>query len=223
MLDPVLLRRCFLTLSGEEQDRYRRFLPDWRRHQHLVSHALVRDVLSRYAAVLPAEWRFEVNPYGRPAIAECSESSDLRFSLSHTAGRSIVAVARGIDIGVDVESTTARAAPCEIADRFFSPLEIAQLKRNPDAFFDFWTLKEAYIKARGLGLAIPLDSFSVLLTDPDRPEVAFHSACPDRPERWHFAISRGPDYRMALAAATGAGQAVRIVEREIVPLADCGV
>jgi 4'-phosphopantetheinyl transferase len=221
VLAPELLRRQFLTLSAAEQGRHDGFRFDRHRRQFLVSHSLVRDVLSHYAPVPPSEWRFRVSEYGWPSVAWNGASPlDLRFNLSHTEGRSIVAVARGVDIGVDVESTASGRGVSGIAERYFSAAEIAQLSQHPEWFFDFWTLKEAYIKARGFGLAIPLNSFSFSLANPDRPAVSFHGECEDRPDRWHFVLDRGSDYRMALAAATDTCQPLRIVEREVVPLAE---
>jgi 4'-phosphopantetheinyl transferase len=85
-------------------------------------------------------------------------------------------------------------------------------------FFDFWTLKEAYIKARGMGLSIPLDGFSFLLSDNDRPRITFHDGCPDQPERWDFVLYRSEGYRAAVAFSAGSPERSRVVHREIVPL-----
>jgi 4'-phosphopantetheinyl transferase len=216
--DPELLQRQFLALSDSEQERQRRFVFERHRRQYLVSHALIRDVLSRYAPVAPEEWRFQTNAYGRPSIAEPAEWRGLRFNLSHTDGRAVVAVAWEVDVGVDVEATRALDDLSEIADRFFSPMEVAQLRKSPDWFYDFWTLKEAYIKARGLGLAIPLDTFSFILSDAERPAIVFHEGCQDQAERWQFVLQRGEGYRMGLAAAAGADHRIRVIEREVIPL-----
>jgi 4'-phosphopantetheinyl transferase len=206
-----------MVLSDAEQSQQRRFVFERHRQQYLVSHALIRDVLSRYAPVRPEKWRFEVNAYGRPFIAEPTEWQGLRFNLSHTDGRAVVAVAWEIDVGVDVEATNLHRDVSGIADRFFSPVELAQLRHDPGWFFDFWTLKEAYIKARGMGLAIPLGAFSFILSESERPRIVFHEGCPDQPERWQFVVLRGDGYRMGLAAAT-AGRPLRVLEREVIPL-----
>ncbi len=218
--DPELLERQLATLSAEERKRQRRPVSERDRKQFLVSHALVRHALSRYAPVPPGEWQFELNPYGRPSIREPAAWRSLRFNLSHTEGRAVVAVAWEMDIGVDVESTALERDLGEIAERFFSPLEIAQLRSWPEAFFDFWTLKEAYIKARGMGLSIPLDSFSIVLGDTEEPRILFHQGRPDCAGRWRFALRRGDGYRVAVAAAAGQTGRLQIVERETVPLAE---
>jgi 4'-phosphopantetheinyl transferase len=217
---PEILERQLAALSADERRQHSRFVFERHRRQYLVSHALVRDALSRYAPVGPADWSFEANQFGRPSIAQPAEWRGLRFNLSHTEGRSVIAVAWETDIGVDVEATAAARDLSEIADRFFSPIEIAQLKQRPDRFFDFWTLKEAYIKARGMGLAIPLNTFSFLLPECADPQIVLHQGCEDSAERWQFVLQRGSQYRMALAAAFGSGPRFTIVEREMVPFAD---
>ncbi len=198
--DPHLLERQFATLSEDERQRQRRFVFERDRHQFLVSHAFVRNVLSRYAPVAAASWQFETNSHGRPYIVQPASELDLRFNLSHTEGATVVAVARSLEIGVDVENVRRGGSLLEIADRFFSPYEVAQLAHDPELFFDFWTLKEAYIKGRGLGLSIPLDGFSFDLADRQKPAISFHEGCPDDPAAWQFVLRRaGPDHRWALA------------------------
>ncbi|MCA1586150.1 MAG: 4'-phosphopantetheinyl transferase superfamily protein [Acidobacteria bacterium] len=139
----------------------------------------------------------------------------LRFNLSHTHGLVACVAAVGCDVGVDVEWMD-RALTNDIAERFFSPHEAAELRRLPDAeqsrvFFDYWTLKEAYIKARGLGLAIPLDQFSFRLRPPAPPAIAFEPALDDDPARWQFAqTTPTPRHRLGLAiCADGRPRRVR--------------
>ena len=217
--DPALLERQLGVLSESERARQSRFVFERGRREFLVSHALVRDALSRCAPVAPSAWLFAENEYGRPHIVEPAEFGDLRFSLSHTAGRAVVAVTRGLEIGADVENVR-RGYPVDIAERFFAPSEVAQLAVHVDAFFDFWTLKEAYMKARGLGFAIPLSSFAFDLSDPARPAITFHNGCEDEPSRWRFLLDRSsPDYRFALAVSSG-DQPISVVQCEIVPVAD---
>lgn len=209
--DPEILKRHLAILSADEKERRGRFVFERDRHRFLVSHALVRESLSRYAPVAPAEWRFQVNEYGRPSIDWPESQRWLRFNLSHSEGRAVVAIAREIEIGVDVEATRLQNDLAVIASQFFSPREVARLGDEPNAFFDFWTLKEAYIKARGMGLAIPLDSFSFLLSDPANPRIEFHEGCADQPGRWRFFLRRGDGYRVALAGATS--EPLRVIEK----------
>lgn len=221
--DPALLRRQFAILSEREQQQQQRFRFEKGRHQYLVSHALVRETLSRYAPVAPAEWSFSTNRYGRPAIAEPAEFTHLRFNLSHADGMAVVALARDRDVGVDVENVTRQGQLLEIADRFFSPAEVRQLHQvdfshRRSMFFEFWTLKEAYIKARGMGLAIPLDSFSFDLSNSANPAISFHDGCEDDPGQWQFVQTRpGPDHRISLAVRLPSDRRLNVVNREIVP------
>ena len=215
ILDPDILARQLAVLSVAEQQKQQRFVFARHRHQYLVGHALVRDVLSHYFPVAPVMWKFNVNYYGKPFISWPLDCQGLNFNLSHTEGRAVVAVAWQTDIGVDVEFSTSRGNDMGIAKSFFSPIEVAQLERDPERFFDFWTLKEAYIKARGMGLSIPLDSFAFLLSENDHPRIHFHDGCPDRPERWDFNLYRGEGYRSAIAVSA---RGRRAIHRKIVPL-----
>ncbi len=125
-------------------------------------------MLSRYADVAPRDWPFRIDEHGRPELAaRPAGTPDLRFNVSHTNGLVACAVTVGREVGVDVEHTGRRLVH-DVAERFFSPREVADLRACPAAdqpvvFFDYWTLKESYIKARGLGLALPLRQFSFLL------------------------------------------------------------
>jgi 4'-phosphopantetheinyl transferase len=215
--DPAIRARQLAVLSPAERDRMSRFRFESGRDEYLVAHSLVRDVLSRYAPSPPGAWEFQTNQYGCPYIVAPAEHVGLRFNLSHTKGRVIVAVAQRADIGVDVERADRGGDLEAIADRFFSPPEVEQLKCDAKLFFDFWTLKESYIKARGMGLSIPLDSFSFSLSDPARPRITFHASCEDQPERWQFALQREEHYRVALSIACATP--LRITEREIIPMA----
>ena len=132
-----------------------------------MTRALVRTVLSTYhPSVDPRAWAFEIGQFGRPEIAGPSVQPTLRFNLSHTDGMVVCLVAGDREIGVDVEDTQRTGYTVEIADRYFSPAEVRELRswpaeRQAERFFDYWTLKEAYIKARGLGLQLPLDQFTM--------------------------------------------------------------
>lgn len=219
IVERQVLARQFGVLSEQERQRYRRFVYPRHRHQYLVSHALVRDVLSRYAPVSPEAWRFGTSPHGRPTILEPMEWRALKFNLSHTDGLSAVAVAWELAVGVDVEAVRMRADLRTLAERIFSAPEVEQLKVYPDRFFDLWTLKEAYVKATGFGLAIPLNRFSIVLSELERPRILFHASCPGRPEAWQFVLRRRKKYRMGLAAEVGALTQLSVKNRTIVPLA----
>ncbi|MCB1690299.1 MAG: 4'-phosphopantetheinyl transferase superfamily protein [Halioglobus sp.] len=163
-VDSALLARYHAVLTDEEKAKQQRYIFEKDRHCALVTRAFVRDVLSSYAAVEPADWRMEIGPTGKPELVD--PPVPLRFNLSHTPGLIICAVTPVYDIGCDVESLARRSDILGIADHYFSPQEVEELFSLPSEqqrsrFFDYWTLKESYIKARGLGLfALPLQGFS---------------------------------------------------------------
>jgi len=222
--DETAVQRYADLLNTDETARRNRFMFERDRRAYAVSHALLRTTLSHYADVRPEQWSFSFNDYGRPEIAEPFEHRGLRFNLSHTRGAALVGVVREHALGVDLESVDRNTACVELADRYFSPSETADLRQlspaeQHDGFFDYWTLKEGYIKARGMGLAIPLDSFSYRLRGGARIAIEFADGTTDDPAAWQFVKFR-PDPRFQAAVAVcGAGRAaVRFLLRQTVPL-----
>ena len=209
-------------MSADEHARMGRFIFDRDRRAFLMTRALVRTTLSRYAAVAPAAWQFIANAHGRPEILDRPAGvPDLRFNISHTDGLIACAVTIGREVGVDVECIR-RHLTHDVAGRFFAPDEVTDLRRLPEdeqarVFFDYWTLKEAYIKARGFGLALPLADFAFKLNPPHPPTIAFEPALEDDPATWQFLQGwPTPHHRLGLAVRReGADLPVRI--REIVP------
>jgi 4'-phosphopantetheinyl transferase len=139
-------------MCAEERAQQQRFYFEKGRHEYLVTRALVRTVLSKYVTVDPSTWRFEKNEYGKPAIVYPQGLPPLTFNLSNTTGLIACLVAFGRDVGVDVEDMTRPGETVEIAEQFFSPTEVAALRALPASaqryrFFEYWTLKEAYIIA----------------------------------------------------------------------------
>ncbi len=201
--EPRLLEAYLGLLSPEERGKQRRFHFERHRRQYLVSHALVRLTLSRYAPVRPEAWSFVTNEYGCPRVE--GEALGLRFNLSHTDGMAMVAVANNVDVGVDVEDTERPGETVALADRFFAPSEVAELRalevvRQRERFFEYWTLKEAYIKARGMGLSIPLEQFAFELQPGQPPRISFDPRLVDEPDGWQFAQFR-PSARHQAAVA----------------------
>jgi 4'-phosphopantetheinyl transferase len=202
--DPARLDAYRALLAPEELARGARYVFERNRHEHLVAHALKRRALSRFApAVAPAAWRFVIGEHGKPAVADAP--LDLRFNLSHTEGLVACIVAAGVDVGVDVETVARKTDTAAVAHRFFAVPEVAALRALPEAqqhdrFFEYWTLKEAYIKARGMGLAIPLGDFWFTLAPPGAPTIGFAPRLADDPGRWAFFQGElAPHWRMAAA------------------------
>jgi len=172
-----------------------------------VTRALVRTVLSSYVPRAPEAWRFVRTEHGRPLIAGAEADPETRwltFNLSNTTGLVACAVARDREVGVDVEWLDRRGQALEIADRFFSAPELAELRARPaerqlDRFFDYWTLKESYLKAVGKGLTLPLEAFALEL---DWGPIGLRVFPPitDDPATWQFHLcSPAPRHRLAVA------------------------
>lgn len=224
--DPALLEAYHRLMTPEEAERQARFYFPKGRHEHLCARALVRTTLSKYAPVDPREWRFLKGEHGKPEIAAPAGLPPIRFNLSHTEGLIACLVTLEREVGVDVEFVDRPSSTVEVADRFFSPSEVRALRARPaeeqrSRFFDYWTLKEAYIKARGMGLALPLDQFSFHLEDLPEIRISFDPRLVDDAESWQFQLwNPSAEHRMAAAIRRGRGAApVAIEVRETVPLA----
>ncbi len=215
--DPVMLAQCEELLAPDEKERNQRFLVAEARRQHLIARALVRTTLSRYAAVPPNAWIFTPNRYGRPEIAGPAGVPPLRFNLSHTKGLVACIVALDREVGIDVENIERPGSYVDLAHRYFSTSEAAHVASLPadgqqETFFDYWTLKEAYIKARGMGLALPLGEFAFHVGD--AIAIEFSGSIEDDPKSWQFERWRiGSRHKMAIAARR-AEEALKIVVRE---------
>jgi len=213
--DPQLLEHYRSLLCPAERARERAFLQAADRRAYLITHALLRTVLSRYCPRRPADWVFHTNPHGRPELAPGQTSLPIDFNLAHTRGLVACALTLGHAIGIDCECTD-RPAPLEVAEHFFSPTEAADLARAPARardrrFFAYWTLKEAYSKARGLGLCLPLHAYSFDLDDPQGPRIAIDPALHDHPAHWQFHLAaEDPDHLLAIAVKRGQGADLEI-------------
>jgi 4'-phosphopantetheinyl transferase len=212
-------------MSPDEHERMARFVFERDRKAFLLTRALVRTTLSRYASVAPADWKFITNVHGRPEIVDRPAGvPDLRFNISHTDGLIACAVTIGREVGVDVEHI-GRHLLHDVAGRHFAPREVSDLRKLPDdeqhkVFFDYWTLKESYIKARGFGLALPLGDFAFTLNPPRPPVITFEPTLDDDPATWQFLQDwPTPQHRLALAVRRDDRDLpVRI--REVVPPAN---
>jgi 4'-phosphopantetheinyl transferase len=160
-------------LSVDERERAGRFRFAQHERHFVVGRGLLRTFLASYLAIHPAAVRFSYGARGKPVLAADCSTGDLRFNLSHSHGLAVCALARGRDVGVDVEWVHPLPDLEQVAWRFFSTRENGVLQNlpaedKPQGFFNCWTRKEAYVKACGEGLALPLDRFSVSLA-PGRP------------------------------------------------------
>jgi len=201
-------------LNTEERQRAGRFKFLAPRNQFVISRALLRRALGGYLRIKPHDIHFRTTANGKP---ELSESRDLHFNLSHSEGVTVIAVARNRQVGVDVERIRENTNAMELAERFFSAKEVRWLRSQPQSeidsfFFSCWTAKEAYIKAQGEGLSLPLGSFGVLpVADAGSPKLQLEVYDdPEESSRWSmWRLELGPGLRGALAVE-GEGSRVRV-------------
>jgi 4'-phosphopantetheinyl transferase len=161
-----LLGELGSTLSADEIARAKRFYFQHDRRRFVSRRGILRAILAKYLETKPSALRFVSNEFGKPRVEDSQEACNVSFNLSHSGELVLIAVAIDRDVGVDVEFIDNSVPYEEIASRFFSVNEIAALGALPQSlrparFFNCWARKEAYIKARGRGLSIPLDSFDV--------------------------------------------------------------
>ena len=167
------LSRSFISslrsnLSKDELDRAERFYFEIDRHRFIARRGLLRVILGRYLKMNPSQLRFHRNNFGKPAMVPIRNQEIISFNLSHSQGLALYAFCYGRKIGIDLERIRTDIEYEQIAERFFSPQEASALRdlpanKKPEAFFNCWTRKEAYIKAKGRGLSIPLSHFEVSL------------------------------------------------------------
>jgi 4'-phosphopantetheinyl transferase len=208
------LARVTVCLSDAERDRANRFKFDVDRERYIVSHTAMRSILARYLGCDPSEIAYAIGAHGKPELAPASRILQLEFNLSHSNDAALVAVAPGRAVGVDIEHIQQKLGWQEIADRFFAPGEIQKLHALPSgeqlrAFFTCWTRKEAYIKAKGGGLSIPLQEFEVSLARDEDPAILWHAEGAQETQPWQFGAIDSPAGYVASIAVEGGGSVVR--------------
>jgi 4'-phosphopantetheinyl transferase len=193
-------------LSGDELSRAARFHFAKDRNHFIAGRALLRLLLATYSGIDAAELQFSYAEKGKPALVETQRNS-IDFNLAHSHGLALFAFAKSRAVGVDLEFMREDLADQQIATRFFSPHEVEALstvaaESKREAFFNCWTRKEAYIKARGDGLSLSLAGFDVSLR-PDEPAVLLRNYKePAEPGRWTMrAIPMPSGYVAALVVA----------------------
>jgi 4'-phosphopantetheinyl transferase len=211
-MDEPALNAANALLSDDERARRDRFRAQRDRDEYAAAHALLRTTLSMFGDWPPEAWRFTAGPHGKPALA--GDNARLSFNLSHGRGLVACAVTTGADVGIDVEAVTRAIDWRAIASRYFSPAEAAAIERADPAgqttrFFELWTLKEAFIKALGVGMLQPLRTmtFSVERND----AVGFLPPSGVMADVWQFGLfAPSADHRLAVAVSDGTPRRRRI-------------
>lgn len=208
------------SLSPDERARAARFhfLAD--RNHFVVARGALRDLLGKYSGSSADEIQFEYGQFGKPAMSAGFSLKPIQFNISHSGGLALLAFSLRRELGVDVERVRPDFGGDDVAERYFAPEEVAELRALPAAlrakgFFHCWTRKEAYLKAKGAGLQIPLKSFRVSVT-------------PGAPERLHATDSR--QWRLHslepvathVGAVVGEGHDWRLTLLEWKPVEPCG-
>jgi len=200
--EPERLHSLQETLSPDERSRAARFVAQRDSQRFAIARGILRELLAAYLHRPAASVTFEYGPFGKPSVKDLSDSgAPIRFNVSHSHDLFACCFSKGREIGIDVERANSSLAGEDIARSFFSAGEVADLLTLPpelraEGFFNCWTRKEAYVKARGGGLQIPLNSFSVSLTPGRQAELKGADAA-----RWTLlSFDPAPDYIGALAA-----------------------
>lgn len=225
-LDERGIRNLEATLSADERERANRFAVEAARRRFIVARGVLRDILSRYLAVPAAALRFAYGRHGKPRVLDCGgacctddstgkpgeeAAAMLRFNVSHRDDLALYAVTCAREVGVDVESLERDVRSPEIAGRYFTAAEAGELadltgEAGRRAFFGCWTRKEALLKAKGVGLSLPLNSFTVSV-DPDRPARLLSTSWdPDETACWSL-VDVIPDGRHVGAVAVAGSPA----------------
>lgn len=198
-------------LSAEEQIAASRLHLARNRHDYIVAHALVRLRLSYCFPVTPRDWGFGRDSGNRPFVIGPPGLPPFQSNLSHTQGLAAVLITGAAHAGVDVEKIKNTGDLPLIATQIFAPVELASLSRlSGDAwvkrFFELWTLKEAYVKARGLGLTLPLKSIAFEIGSDNRPVVRFAPENNDETQGWQFWLRQiSADHILAAAVRVPPG------------------
>lgn len=195
-------------LSPAELEANRRFSRDNLRRQDILCRGMLRQLLAQYLAVPAQDIPLCRSAGGKPGIDD--EAYSLKFNYSHSGDLVLFAFAEGVDLGVDIERVSGRRNALGIARSFFAPAEYEALLQLPpeqqlSAFYRYWTLKEAYLKARGEGISTGLAGFAFVL-DPLQQsliDITFPDGRSDHPQHWWFQTGEpAPGYRTGLAVRT---------------------
>jgi len=199
-------------VSPDELARAARFHFPVHRHRYIVGRSQLRRILGSYLKIAPASIAFTYSEFGKPHVPPAQNPAALAFSVSHSEDLCVVAITHIHPLGVDVERIRPDFGGEEVAQSNFAPAEFRELLSlspdiRPQAFFNCWTRKEAYVKALGAGLQIPLDSFEVSLR-PGEPAVFLRGVAKD----WNLLSFLAADQFQAAVAHRGAEAHVNFFE-----------
>jgi 4'-phosphopantetheinyl transferase len=217
---PDVTARLETVLSAAERERAGRFYLPEHGARYVVGRGLLRVLLAGYVGLAAEEIEFAYGPHGKPLL----QSPGPWFNLAHSGGEAVFAFSSSAEIGVDIELLNTERTRGRVAERFFAPGEVRSLRSLPEAlqplaFLYGWTRKEAFIKARGDGLSLPLNSFDVTLAPEEPPAVLRTAWSESEPAEWSLVDLSSPD-RTIIAAAAGRHPGWRVIDRRADDLLD---
>lgn len=205
ILDSKILHKLRSTLSTDEIERADRFHFQKNRNSFTAGRGILRSILAHYLENKPREIGFIYNTHGKPSIANMPGGTGINFNLSHSHGLAVYAFTRRRRIGIDIERLRSNLSFEKIANRFFTTAEYEKLRglhhdEFIEGFFNLWTHKEAYIKAKAKGLSIPLNQFGVTINADQTVRINEIGRNPDEEYVWSFyTLTPAPGYVGALA------------------------
>jgi 4'-phosphopantetheinyl transferase len=214
--DPVVAA-CRNSLSTPEQERWRLLLTPAKRRQFALTRAWIREILSLYLNRPPERLAFSANAFGKPELLpEAPGTVVPRFNLSHCDGLLACIVARDADVGIDVERLGACIETSRLADTVLTSEEASDLHglegmARQRRFMQYWTLKESYLKARGMGLSLPIRAVGFRFSDSGRISACFGPELNDHPDGWEFGLlATEPGCQVAVSISKSGPAAPRV-------------
>lgn len=202
-LSPALEDSYLGLLPDDEQKKFSNFVTRSKKLEYLFTRLLVRKILSQYTGFPSASWTFDSNKFGRPIVSYPTLRTPLQFNISHSQSLITIAIGQECELGIDLESKEKVANLSDLARNNFSEYEFQIFKMAPsnqqiEKFYQYWTLKESYLKARGIGLSIPTKDFSFKLENGIQLDIA--RSLDQHPENWQFKLIQPvKNYQLALA------------------------
>ncbi|MCC6456961.1 MAG: 4'-phosphopantetheinyl transferase superfamily protein [Caldilineaceae bacterium] len=197
-------------LSSDERVRATRFHFARDQRRFIAARGTLKRILGKYLGLAPQEVEFRYGPHGKPTIHTQAEDGALRFNLSHAHELALVAVTHAREVGVDIEHSARAVDANGIVERFFASHEQTMYEsvapgERQELFLRYWTCKEAFAKATGQGLSLPLKQIEILLT-PESP-ARLASTVDDAPSgrRWTLQELRPSDEQFGALVVEGAG------------------
>lgn len=214
-------------LSPDERMQLGRFTRIEDRRRYGATRAMLRRVLSSYNDTPPEAWRFQRGGKGRPEVS--SPRTDLRFNVTHTRGLICVMIGRDRRLGIDVEDRGRSLDTAALARRWLDEGEQRELRKLPAMdrklyMLQLWTLREAYLKARGIGVSALLGQIAFDVDEDGAVSARFTEGVEDQPESWHFELRwPGSHHILAVAAERGGdGEVPKILVRDLADLREQG-